>query len=157
MPADLTKFQLPCTDPDRMNDWHISEKAPVPPEEEDDIRLLAITAYRMDESVKKHTADGERRAGDKAVKAAVTDALARRRHAIEACLVDCPMKARLLCLDEGLKKHNLEHGIWGGYPETERRAIDVAISNREKGLSTKVAARIIIRAEAEKGEALNQS
>lgn len=153
MPADLTKFQLPCTDPERMNDWHITEKTPIPPEEEDDIRLLAVTAYRMDDSVKKHTADGERRAGDKAMKAAVTDALARRRHAIEACQLDCPMKARLLCLDEGLKPINLEHGIWGGYDAPERRDIDTAIKKRKRGISTGEAARIIIH--AEKSEALD--
>jgi hypothetical protein len=152
VPADLTKFQLPCTNPESMNDWHITEKAPVPPEEEEDIRLIAETAYEME--TLKPTAHGARRAGDKAVKAAVTDALARRRHAIEACFADCPMKARLLCLDEGLKPINLEHGVWGGYDAPERRDIDTAIRNRKRKISTGTAARIIIQAEA-KSEALD--
>lgn len=144
--ADLTKFELPCTNPDTMNDWHITEKAPVPAEEEADIRLLAETEYRMNDSI-KHTPEGEKRAADKAVQAAVVDALARRRHAKEACFADCPMKARLLCLDEGMKAINLEHGIWGGYSETERRAVDKEIRDRKKKISTGTTARLMIHAE----------
>lgn len=56
----------------------------------------------------------------------------RRRKAIRACHLDCPMKARLLCLDDGLQPENTKHGIWGGYTDTERRAIVNALKERGK-------------------------
>lgn len=55
-----------------------------------------------------------------------------RQDAIRKCYFDCPMKARLLCLDEGLKPENIPHGIWGGYTEAERRAIVSQIRERDK-------------------------
>lgn len=55
-----------------------------------------------------------------------------RRRAIDACWVDCPMKMRLLCLDEGMKSQNLQHGIWGGYTEAQRREIADEIERRRR-------------------------
>lgn len=55
-----------------------------------------------------------------------------RRKAIQACYYDCPMAARLLCLDEGLKPENISWGIWGGYTESERRSIVMQIAERDK-------------------------
>lgn len=53
-----------------------------------------------------------------------------RRRAIDACWIDCPMKMRLLCLDEGMKDENLRHGIWGGYTEAQRQTIAEGIAAR---------------------------
>lgn len=48
----------------------------------------------------------------------------RRRRALQACWADCPMKARLLCLDRGLQEGpTLQYGIYGGYTEKQRQAI----------------------------------
>lgn len=47
----------------------------------------------------------------------------RRRRALEACWNDCPVRARLACLDMGLEPENLQWGIWGGYTEEQRKII----------------------------------
>lgn len=82
---------LPCHDPETMDDWFI------------------------DPGVAKGSPDGR-----------------ARRRAIQKCYFDCPMKARLLCLDEGLKPENIPWGIWGGYTESERRDIVMQIHERDK-------------------------
>lgn len=56
----------------------------------------------------------------------------KRRKALQKCYFDCPMKARLLCLDEGLKPENLDNGIWGGYTEADRRDIVEVLKERDK-------------------------
>lgn len=56
----------------------------------------------------------------------------RRKQARLACYDDCPMKARLLCLDEGLRPENIEHGIWGGFHASQRRAVRRAALERGK-------------------------
>lgn len=54
-----------------------------------------------------------------------------RRRALEACWADCPMKARLLCLDRGLQKGPaLQYGIYGGYTEKQRQAVAAEIEER---------------------------
>ena len=133
--AQFLQFELPCSDPERREDFFIAERGPLPPEEEREIRQQTILRAGPDAI----PADAEK-AADKAVAAKVADLKSRRRKAIQSCHYDCPMAARLLCLDEGLKPINLEHGIWGGYPESERRDIATAISNRKKGMSTGIAA-----------------
>lgn len=55
-----------------------------------------------------------------------------RRRAIQSCYYDCPMQARLLCLDEGLKPENVPWGIWGGYTESERKLIRDQFAERIK-------------------------
>ena len=135
--AQFLQFDLPCSDPERQDDWFIPERAPLAPEDEAEIR-----AGFDDEKL-----------ADKAVADKVAELKSKRRKAIQSCHFDCPMKARLLCLDEGLKPINLEHGIWGGYVESERRDVANAIAARKKGMSTGAAANIIIS--AEKKEALN--
>jgi hypothetical protein len=56
-----------------------------------------------------------------------------RRRAIQACWADCPMKARLLCLDRGLQEGpTLQYGIYGGYTEKQRQAVVEEINNREQ-------------------------
>ena len=56
-----------------------------------------------------------------------------RRRALQACWADCPMKARLLCLDRGLQKGPaLNYGIYGGYTEKQRQQIVEDIETREK-------------------------
>jgi hypothetical protein len=129
-----------------MNDWHIPERFPLAPEEELDVRLIAATQYRM-EAGTKATADGELKAADKAVADEITELKRRRREAIKSCYYDCPMKARLMCLDEGLKSRNLEHGIWGAYPESERRQIADAIAARRNPMTRRQAATIIVSEE----------
>jgi hypothetical protein len=55
-----------------------------------------------------------------------------RRRAIQACWADCPMKARLLCLDRGLQPGpTLQYGIYGGYTEKERQKIAEDIEKRK--------------------------
>lgn len=56
-----------------------------------------------------------------------------RRRAIQACWADCPMKARLLCLDRGLQEGpSLQYGVYGGRTEKQRQEIVKAIKDREK-------------------------
>lgn len=140
---DFTQFELPCTDPARREDWHISERYPLAADEERDVRLLAVTGVQMEMGADT-TDELEQQAANAAVKAATEDLKLRRRKAAEACYYDCPMAARLLCLDEGLKPINLEHGIWGGYPESKRREIADAIAARKKPMSRAKAARLIV-------------
>lgn len=53
-----------------------------------------------------------------------------RRRALQACWADCPMKARLLCLDRGLEEGpTLQYGIYGGRTEKDRQHI---VSERKK-------------------------
>jgi hypothetical protein len=52
---------------------------------------------------------------------AKADALKRRRHAIDACHIDC--RLRLQCLDLGLQPDTLSYGIYGGYTAKQRREI----------------------------------
>lgn len=48
----------------------------------------------------------------------------RRRRAIERCWNDCPLKARLACLEIGLSLGPAnQYGIWGGYTEDQRQQI----------------------------------
>lgn len=146
--AQFLQFDLPCSDPERMDDWFIPERAPLAPDEEREIRQRVWA----EADVREHGDDVEKRA-DKAVAERTAELKSKRRRAIQSCHFDCPMAARLLCLDEGLKPINLEYGIWGGYPESERRDVATAISNRKKGMSTGHAAKIVIS--AEKRDALN--
>jgi hypothetical protein len=56
-----------------------------------------------------------------------TEAGRLRRRALQACWADCPMKARLLCLDRGLQEGpTLQYGIYGGYTEKQRQEIVTA-------------------------------
>jgi len=55
-----------------------------------------------------------------------------RRRAIQACWADCPMKARLLCLDRGLQPGpTLNYGIYGGYTEKQRQAVVAELAEHE--------------------------
>jgi hypothetical protein len=48
----------------------------------------------------------------------------RRRRALERCWNECPVKARLACLEIGLAQGEAsQHGIWGGYTEDQRQQI----------------------------------
>lgn len=58
-----------------------------------------------------------------------------RRRALQACWADCPMKARLLCLDRGVdlkEGPTLKYGIYGGYTEKQRQKIVSDIKEREE-------------------------
>lgn len=56
-----------------------------------------------------------------------------RRRAIQSCWADCPMKARLLCLDRGLQEGpTLQYGVYGGYTEKQRQAIVEETKDHEK-------------------------
>lgn len=69
-----------------------------------------------------------------------------RRRAREACWADCPMRARLLCLDTGLQEgHTLNFGIYGGRTEKERQAIVAEIKERAEQRAAR-------EKEAERGE-----
>jgi len=55
----------------------------------------------------------------------------RRRRARQACWSDCPMKARLLCLDRGMQEGpTMNYGIYGGYTEKQRQDIFEQIRKR---------------------------
>lgn len=141
--TEFLQYELPCATPGRQDDWFIPDRAPLAPEDERDIRqaVWADDHGEPEEYVQRQA--------DKAVANKVAELKSRRRKAVQSCRHDCPMAARLLCLDEGLKPINLEFGIRGGYGESERREIATAISKRKKGMSTGIAARIIVRAEKE--------
>jgi hypothetical protein len=146
MGADLRDFNdLPCQDPLRMDDWFIPKDGKLANEE------IADVAMRVDDWIHEHIEDlkdlshneldelREKRI-TQAVKAEEAEGRRRRAEAIRSCYLDCPMVARLLCLDEGIK--NPEHGIWGGYPELERRQIAAAV--RSRGKNTRTAAKAMI-------------
>jgi hypothetical protein len=51
----------------------------------------------------------------------------RRRRALERCWNDCPVRARLGCLEAGLAAGpGNQWGIWGGYTEEQREQIIAA-------------------------------
>jgi len=150
--ADLRDFNdLPCQNPLRMDDWFIPKGGKLTSEEIGDVEL------RVDDWISEHLHElsdlsqneldslREKRI-DEAVKAEEKDAARRRAEAIRSCFLDCPMTARLLCLDEGIKAP--EWGIYGGYPEEERRQIAQAVKARGRG-DTKRAAKAIISSERE--------
>ena len=56
---------------------------------------------------------------------------ARRRAAKQACW-DCPLQARLECLQIGMTAVGLEFGIWGGYDVPERKAFRRAADERSR-------------------------
>ena len=60
----------------------------------------------------------------------------RRRRALQACWADCPMKARLACLGEGMQgpasSPTLNYGIYGGYTEAQRQAIFAELESNQK-------------------------
>ena len=64
----------------------------------------------------------------------------RRRRALQACWSDCPVRARLRCLDMGLQgpesAPNLNYGIYGGYTEEQRQQIYAEIQRRKGGRAT---------------------
>ena len=63
----------------------------------------------------------------------LTDEGRLRRRALQACWADCPMKARLLCLDQGMQDGpSLYYGIYGGYTEKQRKAVFDEIQERKK-------------------------
>lgn len=60
----------------------------------------------------------------------------RRRRAMQACWADCPMKARLLCLDQGMQEGpTLQYGVYGGYTERQRQTIIEDIKKRKERAS----------------------
>ena len=58
----------------------------------------------------------------------LTEALRRRRHAREACRMDCPV--RVACLDRAMT-NNEQYGTWGGYYEEEIKEIRAEIMRRK--------------------------
>lgn len=142
------EFDLPCTDPDRMDDWFIGERPQLEPEER---ALLEQQAIKSFTEYKVPSAEDEL---ERLVAERIADLKLRRRRAIQSCYFDCPMRARLLCLDDGLKPGNQEHGIMGGYPESERRDIVKAIKARTDKMGTMKAAKVILS--EERKAALNQ-
>lgn len=93
-------FDLPCTDPEKMDDFFIPDN---------------VTADTIEEYG--------------------AEAPELKKRAAEArllCYDECPMRARLLCLDEGLKERNTSHGIWGGYTETQRSAVLRELADRQR-------------------------
>lgn len=87
-----------------------------------EVRGLTRSVLRID----GETAEEHRDRVDRAIATAEADrkraALQRRRHAREACHLECPL--RLQCLGLGMMPENLEHGIWGGYYAEERQQIE---------------------------------
>lgn len=133
-PHDFVSLgQLPCRqgNPD---DWFIPVDGALPHEEIEEIRESWRESF---DQVRDLTENEREVEAEKAADGEIQDREAlragRRRDAIRACHLDCPMAARLLCLDEGLKPENVSHGIWGGYTEIDRRAVTRRISMREQG------------------------
>lgn len=141
-------FDLPCTDPERMDDWFIEERPRV---EEDKREELWKTATHSVEGGDKR---GAERQYEILVNTYVANQKVRRRHAIDSCFFDCPMRARLLCLDDGLQPGNQEWGINGGYAPDVRRSIVSSLEKRDDTLNTRKAAKAIVF--AEKKAALDQ-
>lgn len=115
----------PCWEADGVepDDFFIGRDGKQYPDEEfltleEKAAIVKTVLYRQGETVEEHQVRQERaiRAATAARKRA---ALARRRHAKEACF-SCPV--RLECLDIALRD-GIQHGTWGGYYEEELREI----------------------------------
>ncbi len=135
-PHDFVSLgQLPCRqgNPD---DWFIPVDGALPHEEIEAIRESHLeSADRLRDLTENDREMVAENAAMDEIQEAEAERAGRRRDAIRACHLDCPMAARLLCLDEGLKPENVSHGIWGGYTEIDRRAVTRRISMRAQGKS----------------------
>lgn len=133
-PHDFVSLgQLPCRqgNPD---DWFIPVDGALPHEEVEQIRESHLeSADRLRDLTENDREMVAENAAMDEIQGLEAERAGRRRDAIRACHLDCPMAARLLCLDEGLKPENVSHGIWGGYTEIDRRAVTRRISMRAQG------------------------
>ena len=66
---------------------------------------------------------------DDLVEVRVKERLVERRHARDACHLEC--KVRTLCLQKALDNRE-PYGIWGGYFPEQRRALEREIDAREE-------------------------
>lgn len=115
----------PCANSDDKDAWFVNRRGRLEPEDAAEIRARHEEAARrhveanVDPTVSSETIHG----------VAATNAQAeiddlekqnrvRLRAALRACYFDCPLKARLKCLFDGLEDR---HGVRGGYAEEERR------------------------------------
>lgn len=121
----MTTYRPPCEVGDPEN-WFIEDDGKQYPDDE----LVSVEERAEIESAVAEIMDGEPfSAVDEAVHDALqraaeerkAAALKRRRHALDACHVDCQL--RLACLDLGLERDTLGYGIYGGYTAKQRREI----------------------------------
>lgn len=126
-------YQSPCASPENdPNDWFISKDGKQYADDEflsqeDRDRIAKTVLAKPGEDAVEHETrvDAAIRQAEATRKRA---ALARRRHAKEACH-DCYF--RTACLDRALSEEQY-HGTWGGYYEEELREIRREISRRKR-------------------------
>lgn len=135
-------FVAPCKRPDRdPDDWFIGRDGKQYPD--DDLVPAEQVAEIRSAVVRLMGESGEqfRDRQDAAVGAFERDArraaLARRRHAKEACHEVCIM--RLNCLDTALSNpKQAAFGTWGGYYEEELRELRIGIKRRNRGAARRI-------------------
>lgn len=123
-------YQTPCSSPENdPDDWFISKDGRQYPDEPlvsiqdavDHLDEIDPNGTRYEALIVRVREDLE----EKATKAA----LVRRRHAKDACFVDCLVRAK--CLSVALETRPAA-GTWGGYHEEELREIQSEISRRKR-------------------------
>lgn len=132
----MALYESPCqADENNPDDWFIGRDGKQYADE-DFLSAAEMKAVGMTVApLEGETADQHRDRIDKAVTAAESDrrrrALARRRHARDACRTDCLL--REACLAKALEDDTpANHGTWGGYYEEELRQLRLGISRRNK-------------------------
>lgn len=122
-------YQTPCSSPENdPDDWYIGKDGRQYP---DDPTPTLDDAIAQLDQVDPH---GTRYEGlivetQERLEIEQTRAnLRRRRHAKDACFVDCLVRTQ--CLDRALSQGE-RHGTWGGYYEEELRAIRDEMARRK--------------------------
>lgn len=125
------QLRLPCAESDTPEDWFISRDGRQYTDDEyltdqqmEAIAILVVRRWGTGPGLYRRIVDaiveGEEQAKDAA--------LVRRRHAKDACFVECLFRER--CLDRALTEGH-EHGTWGGYYEEELRILRKKIARRK--------------------------
>jgi len=124
-------YQTPSQRSETPEDWFISRDGRQYSDEPH------LTDEQRDEIINTVPLGPQDDGWSEAVEEALEDAMAkakqaaivRRRHAKDACFVDCYF--RLMCLDIALRDRPM-HGTWGGYYEEELQVLYDKIDEREK-------------------------
>lgn len=131
----MTDYVTPCAssenDPD---DWFIEKDGKQYPEDDlitealrTEIREAVVATVGIDDpDLFERIDDAIELAEAEALKAALT----RRRHAKDACHVDCLLRTQ--CLQIALTDPEPTHGTWGGYYREELREIRRLRDERQK-------------------------
>lgn len=129
-------YETPCAAPENNpDDWYISRDGKQYPDEDfltdQEMRGIARAVLPIEGETDEEHRDRVDRAITTAEAARRRQALARRRHARDACRSDCLLREQ--CLGKALEPMTpATHGTWGGYYEEELRSLRLEIGRRKK-------------------------